>query len=152
MNLRKALTPETIVPALKGTTKEAVIVELVDLLVATGKVKDRLAALRAVLDRERKMSTGMQCGIAIPHGKTAMVEGLVAALGLTRAGVNFDSLDGLPTHIVVMTLSPESRTGPHIQFLATISRRLNDPHVRERLLQMSTADEILNIVADEILP
>ena len=152
MNLKKALTPDTIVPALKGTTKETVIEELVDLLVATGKIKDRLAALRAVLDRERKMSTGMQCGIAIPHGKTASVDGLVAAFGLKREGINFDSLDGLPTHIFVMTLSPENRTGPHIQFLAEIGRQLNDPQIRERLLRVNTADEILNIIAGENQP
>ena len=147
MNLKKALTPETIAPELKGTTKDAVIEELVDLLVAAGRIKDRLAALRAVLERERKMSTGMQSGIAIPHGKTATVDGLVAAFGIKREGVNFESLDGLPAHIFVMTLSPENRTGPHIQFLAEISRQLNDPQIRERLLQAATADDILNILA-----
>lgn len=146
MNLKKALTPETIAPELQGTTKDAVIEELVDLLVTSGKIKDRLAALRAVIERERKMSTGMQSGIAIPHGKTATVDGLVTAFGLKHAGVNFDSLDGLPAHIFVMTLSPENRTGPHIQFLAEISRQLNDPKIRERLLRASTADEILAIL------
>ena len=147
MNLKKALTPETIAPELKGATKDAVIEELVDLLVAAGRIKDRLTALRAVLEREKKMSTGMQSGIAIPHGKTATVDSLVAAFGIKREGVNFDSLDGLPAHIFVMTLSPENRTGPHIQFLAEISRQLNDPQIRERLLQAATADDILNILA-----
>jgi PTS system nitrogen regulatory IIA component len=148
MSLKKALTRETITPELKGVTKNAVIEELVDMLVAAGKVKDRLVALRAVLERERKMSTGMQSGIAIPHGKTETVENLVTAFGIKREGIDFDSLDGQPARIFVMTLSPENRTGPHIQFLAEISRQLNDPSVRDRLLQANTADEILGILAD----
>ncbi|TAN36252.1 MAG: PTS sugar transporter subunit IIA [Verrucomicrobia bacterium] len=148
MSLKKALTRETITPELKGATKDAVIGELVDMLVAAGKIKDRVAALRAVLERERKMSTGMQNGIAIPHGKTDTQEGLVTALGIKREGLDFDSLDGQPARIFVMTLSPENRTGPHIQFLAEISRQLNDPGIRERLLAAATADEILNILAE----
>jgi PTS system nitrogen regulatory IIA component len=147
MNLKKALKLETIAPELKATTKDGIIENLVDLLVSSGKIKDRIEALRAVLEREKKMSTGMQCGIAIPHGKTDSVEELVAAFGIKHAGVEFDSLDGLPARIFVMTLSPTNRTGPHIQFLAEISRQLNDPAIRERLLQAATADEILTILA-----
>ena len=148
MSLKKSLIRETITPALQGVTKEAVIEELVELLVAAGRIKDRMAAVRAVLERERKMSTGMQNGIAIPHGKTDTLDGLVTALGIKREGLDFDSLDGQPARIFVMTLSPENRTGPHIQFLAEISRQLNDPSIRERLLQATTTDEILNILAE----
>ena len=147
MNLKKSLKIETIAQELTATTKDGVIENLVDLLVAAGKIKDRLEALRAVLEREKKMSTGMQSGIAIPHGKTDSVDELVAAFGIKHAGVEFDSLDGLPARIFVMTLSPTNRTGPHIQFLAEISRQLNDPAVRERLLLANTAEEILTILA-----
>ena len=148
MNLKKALKLETISTELQATTKDGVIENLVDLLVASGKIKDRVEALRAVLDREKKMSTGMQSGIAIPHGKIDSVDELVAAFGIKHAGVDFDSLDGLPARIFVMTLSPSNRTGPHIQFLAEISRQLNDPTVRDRLLQAASAEEILNILAN----
>jgi PTS system nitrogen regulatory IIA component len=147
MNLRKVLSVETVATELKATTKEGVIEELVDLLVAAGKIKDRLEALRAVLEREKKMSTGMQSGIAIPHGKTDVVEGLIAAFGMKHAGVNFEALDGQPSRIFVMTLSPVNRTGPHIQFLAEVSRQLNEPAIRERLLQATTAEDVLNIIA-----
>ena len=148
MNLKKALSQATIAPELKAATKDAVIEELVDLLVAAGQIKDRLEVLRAVFEREITMSTGMQNGIAIPHGKTDSVENLVAAFGIKRTGLDFDSLDGQPARIFIMTLSPVNRTGPHIQFLAEISRQLNDPAIRERLLHATTADEILNIIAD----
>lgn len=150
MNLRKVLTPSAISVALKGSTKDAVIGELMDLLMATGKIRDldaRQKAVQAVLDRERKMSTGMQNGVAIPHGKTDTVDTLVAAVGLKKEGVDFQALDGQPSRIFVMTLSPDTRTGPHIQFLAEISRQLSDAGIREKVLQASTPEEVLDILA-----
>lgn len=145
MNLKKALTRDAVCLSLKSSTKDAVIEELVDVLCKTGKVKDRKAALKAIADREKKMSTGMQNGVAIPHGKSDAVESLVAAIGIHPEGVNFDSLDGLPSRIFIMTLCPVNRTGPHIQFLAEISRLLNSPEARDRILRAITAEELLDI-------
>ena len=146
MNLKKPLTVETICLDLKGATKEAILAEMVDLLMASGHIRDRDAVLKAVLEREKRMSTGMQNGIAIPHGKTDSVDCLVAALGIKRAGVDFGALDGQPSNIFVMTVSPDSRTGPHIQFLAEISRPLNDASVRAKLLAATSPDEVLHLL------
>jgi fructose-specific phosphotransferase system IIA component len=146
MNLKKLLSEDSIIINLKGTTKEAIISEMVDLLVARGKIKDRDAALRAVLERELKMSTGMQHGIAIPHGKTDSVEKLVTAMALKKEGVDFGSMDGKPSTIFIMTISSISRTGPHIQFLSEISQVLNDPDKRDRILQCNSSAEILEIL------
>ena len=146
MNINQVLTPEAIILRLKSASKIGVIEEMVDALVAAGRIKNRPAALQAIIERERKMSTGMQHGIAIPHGKTNAVDNLVALVGLKPEGVDFESLDGQPARIFVMTLSPESRTGPHIQFLAEVSRQLNDPQVRARLLQAATPDEVIQLV------
>lgn len=146
MNLKKPLTVETICLDLQGATKEAILAEMVDLLVASGHIRDRAAVLKAVLEREKRMSTGMQNGIAIPHGKTDSVDCLVAALGIKRAGVDFGALDGQPSNIFVMTVSPDSRTGPHIQFLAEISRPLNDASVRAKLLAATSPDEVLHLL------
>jgi PTS system nitrogen regulatory IIA component len=153
MNLKKALSKDTVLMALKSTTKEGVIEEMIDLLMAAGKirdVKDRKEALRAVLDRERKMSTGMQNGIAIPHGKTDRVDSLVAALALKKEGVNFGALDNQPSKIFIMTLSPDTRTGPHIQFLAEISRQLNDPAVREKILNATKPEDVLDALSGPV--
>ena len=146
MNLKKPLTVETISLDLKGENKEAILAEMVDLLVASGHIRDRDAVLKAVLEREKRMSTGMQNGIAIPHGKTDSVDCLVAALGIKRAGVDFGALDGQPSNVFVMTVSPDSRTGPHIQFLAEISRPLNDASVRAKLLAATSPDEVLHLL------
>ena len=146
MSLKKPLSVETISLDLKGATKEEILAEMVDLLAASGHIRDRAAVLQAVNEREKRMSTGMQNGIAIPHGKTDSVDCLVAALGIKRGGVDFGALDGQPSNIFVMTVSPDSRTGPHIQFLAEISRPLNDAAVRARLLAATTREEVLHLL------
>jgi fructose-specific phosphotransferase system IIA component len=146
MSLKKPLTAETICLDLKGSTKEEILAEMVDLLMASGHIRDREAVLRAISEREKRMSTGMQNGIAIPHGKTDSVDCLIAALGIKRGGVDFGALDGQPSNIFVMTVSPDSRTGPHIQFLAEISRPLNDATVRAKLLAAATRDDVLRLL------
>lgn len=149
MNPKRVLSKETVVLSLKATTKEALIEELIDVLVQAGRVKDRKAALKTVLERERKMSTGLQNGIAIPHGKTDTVESLVAALGIKKEGIDFDSLDGQPSTIFLMTLSPASRTGPHIQFLADISRTLHDPAIRQQVLEATSEEAVVELLCRE---
>jgi mannitol/fructose-specific phosphotransferase system IIA component (Ntr-type) len=148
MNMCRLLEEENIIMDLQSNTKEGLIEEMLDLLVRNGKVKDREAALKAILDREHKMSTGMQHGIAIPHGKTDSLTGakLVTALGLKKTGVDFGALDGKPSTIFIMTLSPLNRTGPHIQFLAEMSQILNDPQKREGILKAATAQDVLSLL------
>ena len=142
MNLKKVLSLDTVWVDLKADTKQGIIEEMIDRLVAAGKIKDREAALQAVIDREEKMSTGMQNGVAIPHGKTDAVKSLVAAVGLNKAGVDFDSMDGIPSTIFIMTVSPAKRSGPHMQFLAEVSRLISQPAEREKLLACRTHSQI----------
>jgi len=146
MNLKKVLTIGSILPDLKAETKQGIIEEMVAFMAGSAGFTGHTAALQAVLAREEKMSTGMQNGIAIPHGKTDAVDRLVVAAGIHRAGVDFDSMDGKPSHIFIMTLSPENRTGPHIQFLAEISKVLSRPGLREKLLEAAEADEIARLL------
>jgi len=146
MNLKKILSKDSILPELKADTKRGVIEEMVAFMSVAGKVTDRIDAVQALLAREEKMSTGMQNGVAIPHGKTDAVSQLVAAVAIHRAGVNFAAMDGKLSHIFVITLSPENRAGPHIQFLAEISKVLSRPELRARLLQASSADEIFRLL------
>lgn len=146
MNLKKILTKDSILPELKADTKRGVIEEIAALMAAAGTLTNRTAAVQALLAREEKMSTGMQNGIAIPHGKTDAVTQLVAAIAIHRTGVDFAAMDGKPSHIFIITLSPENRAGPHIQFLAEISRVLSRPELREKLLNAATTDEILNLL------
>jgi mannitol/fructose-specific phosphotransferase system IIA component (Ntr-type) len=95
-----------------------------------------------VLDRERMMSTGLENGIAIPHGKCNSVKKLIVAVGLKPDGVDFECADGQPARIFLLTLSPASRSGPHIRFMAEISRLLQNDNLRSRVLAATTGKEI----------
>ena len=148
MNLRKAITKDGILLGLNGSTKGDVIDELLDFMVETGKISDRKAAYKAVSEREKKMSTGMHHGIAIPHGKTDTVNSLVAVIGVKKEGIDFDALDKELSRIFVMTVSPANRAGPHIQFLAEISRLLNEEAVRDRIVAAESVEDIYNVVIE----
>jgi len=148
MNLKTVLTSETICLHLKGTTKEAVINELLDMLVAAKKVDDRASAFAAIMDREVKMSTGMKHGIAIPHGKSPTIHDLVACIGVSDAPVEFDALDHEPCRIFIMTLSPVDKTGPHLQFLAEISQLFKSAEKRQEILKANTAEDVLKILSE----
>jgi mannitol/fructose-specific phosphotransferase system IIA component (Ntr-type) len=145
MNFRTVLGPEVVSLSLEAETKDEAIAELVDLLMKTGKVRDRDAALRAVREREEKMSTGIRHGVAIPHGKSEAVDELVACVALKPDGLDFEALDGEPSTIFVMTLSPLHRIGPHVQFLAEVNRLLKTAAERERILKAASVDELLSI-------
>jgi PTS system nitrogen regulatory IIA component len=148
MNLKTVLTVGTINPHLKGTTKEEIINELLDILVAADKIPDRTAAYNAVMDREQKMSTGMKHGIAIPHGKSPTIQDLVACIGVSDKPVDFDSLDNEPCRIFIMTLSPVEKTGPHLQFLAEISLLFKSADKRHEILAAKSAEELLRILSE----
>jgi PTS system nitrogen regulatory IIA component len=132
---------------LKGTTKKEIINELLDILHKAGKIQDREAALAAVMEREEKMSTGMKHGIAIPHGKCAATESLVACIGISDNPVDFDSLDKEPCRIFIMTLSPVEKTGPHLQFLAEVSLLFKSSEKREEILRAKTPEEVLEVLS-----
>lgn len=146
MNLKKVLSKDSILTNLKADNKSAVLEELIDLLMHSGQISDRDTALKAVLDREAKMSTGMQNGIAIPHGKTDTVNQLLVAIAIKKEGIDFDAMDGQPCSIFILTLSPENRSSPHIQFLAEISKLLGNEKIRAKLTDTESADEILALL------
>lgn len=132
---------------LKSDTKEGIIEEMIDLMVESGKIADRKAVLDAVLERERKMSTGMQHGIALPHGKTNAVDHLEVVFALKKEGVDFGAMDGQPSRIFVMTISPANSIGPHMAYLAEIGKLLSSPTVRERVINAKSRADVVEILA-----
>ena len=148
MNLKTVLTADTISLHLKGTTKKEIIEELLDILVAAGKIQNREAAYNAVMDREQKMSTGMKHGIAIPHGKSSAISDLVACIGISDKPIDFDSLDHLPCRIFIMTLSPVEKTGPHLQFLAEISLLFKSAEKRQEILSANSPEAVLRVLSE----
>ncbi|MDR1374568.1 MAG: cation:proton antiporter [Treponema sp.] len=126
------LSPECAVIDLRGETKEEIITELVDVLEAQGKLSDRDLVLEDVLERENAMSTGMQRGVALPHAKTEGVADLAVAAGIKKRGIDFKSLDGEPSRLFILVVSPRRTAGPHLQFLAAIGAVLKDGNVLQR--------------------
>lgn len=148
MQLTELLTPPLISLDLKGDNKYQIIEELVDLLNAETPLKNKDVALQDVIDREQYLSTGLENGLAVPHGKTKGVEKLRIAFGVVKKGVDFNSLDGKDTHLVFLLISPKNTSGPHIQALAQITRKLRSEDVRKRLISAESADDVLSILKE----
>lgn len=146
MNLKKIITEETVTLDVRGETKQEIIGELLDVAAAAGFVTDRDAAYAALMERENKMSTAMQNGIAMPHAKSDAVTKLIGVIGLKKAGVDFQSIDGQPTRIFVMTMSPLNRAGPHIQFLAEIGRLLSQAGMTDRILAAASPSDVCDLL------
>jgi nitrogen PTS system EIIA component len=105
------------------------------------------------MDRERLGSTGIGDGIGIPHGKLKGLTSLVIGFGISRKGVDFESMDNRPTHIFFLLITPENSTGLHLKLLARISRILKSESFKEQLLNAADAEDIVSIIrgADEDL-
>ena len=151
MELSALLSPGLVKTGLSGRTKDAVLAELVDFLVEKGRVpaSGRDEALKAVMERERSLSTGMEHGVAIPHGATSAVPELTGALGISRQGVEFATLDGKPAHLIVCLLLPVPRASRHVRTLAGIARLLGNGALREGLLAATTPEEAMALIRAE---
>jgi len=110
---------------------------------------DRQRLVLALEDRERLNSTALGEGVAIPHGKLANVKRVIAAFGRHPAGVDFQSIDGKPTHLFFLLVAPEDSAGAHLKALARISRLLKDEGFRKRLLAAGDAHELYATIRDE---
>jgi Kef-type K+ transport system membrane component KefB/mannitol/fructose-specific phosphotransferase system IIA component (Ntr-type) len=132
---------DQVILSLRGEGKEEIITELVDLLHSRGRLLDRDLVLKAVLEREKTMSTGMQYGIALPHGKSDGVADLEVAVGIKKEGVDFDSADGEKSRLFILVVSPRRVSGPHVQFLAAIATVLKNGEVREGAINAGTPAE-----------
>jgi fructose-specific phosphotransferase system IIA component len=146
MVLTQILELQCVKVPLQGTDKESVITELVDLLDAGKLLTDKNDVLQAVLSRESTRSTGIGSGIAIPHGKCKGIKDLVMAIGISRQGIDFQSIDGKPVHIIVLLVSPIDRTGPHIQALARISRLMLDEDFKNKLQNSKSSQELYDLI------
>lgn len=144
--------PDLIVPRLQKREKTAVIRELADHLadhVNGSHPIDREVLAKVLLERERLASTAIGEGVAIPHGKLDAVGKLVACVGRAPAGIDFDSMDGRPTHLFFVLVAPENSTGVHLKALARISRLFKDPEFRTRLMEAKDEVEMYRVIADE---
>jgi len=149
MNLTDILSLDVIKIPLESVEKNLIIEEMVDMLADSNSLKNRDMVLDAVLERERVMSTGMGDGIAIPHAKSEGVDKLVAAFGIAKQNVDFQSIDGKPVRIIFLLVGPTDQTGPHLKALSRISRLMHRKEFRETLAMSGNAQEVLDAISNE---
>lgn len=148
MRLSELLNEQSISLSLTARDKESCIKELVQLLETAHGVNTKGEILSKVLQRESMMSTGIGNGVAIPHGKTRLLDHLVAACGVSATGVEFDTMDGEPATLFILLVSPESLRGPHVKALANVSRLLKEESIRSALRQSASPQQFLEVLRD----
>ena len=105
--------------------------------------------VRVLMERERLGSTGIGDGIGIPHGKLKNLDRLVLGFGLSRPGVDFESMDGRPTHLFFLLITPENSTDLHLKLLARVSRLLKKEPLKDMLMKAESADEVIAIIGED---
>ncbi len=135
MDLNDFLGPKPIVIELQAENRWQAINELIGALVAHCKIKpeDQKAVAEAVIKRESSMSTGIGFGIGIPHASTDLVSEVVGAIGRSRKGVQFESLDFKPVHLVMLFLVPQGQFQKHLHSLSNLAKLLHNPDFRDGL-------------------
>jgi len=151
MQIMEFLSKKAIVMDIQATKKEDVIKELVEALINAADIEKRYhnKLIDALLARESLGSTAIGQGIAIPHAKSDCVDKLVAAFGLSKKGVDFDSLDGELAYIFFLLVAPQDSAGPHLKALARISRLLKDKYFRDTLRACVDEKAIIKIISQE---
>ncbi len=149
MRISELLSPAAIDADLGASNKPGVLRELVGLVLKVQPDLDPNELVETLLRREKLQSTGIGDGVAIPHGKTSAVPKIVACVGRSARGVDFQSLDGLPTHIFFTLLVPDAQHGLHLKALARVSRLLKEATVRQALLDADDADAMYKVLMDE---
>jgi PTS system nitrogen regulatory IIA component len=149
MKITEILGPELVVPELKAQKKADVLRELAVALSARYREIDVVAVTAVLAERERLGSTAIGDGIAIPHGKIRGVSRILGVFGRHSKGVEFESLDGNPTHLFFLLVAPEDSTSLHLKALARVSRLFKDASFRERLMAAQDAAEIYKLLVEE---
>lgn len=143
MNIQELLSASRVNFHLTSTSKAEVINELIEILDKDDKLANKEQYKAAVLRREEEFSTGIGLGIAIPHAKDGSVKEAALTLGISKAGIDYNALDGSLAHIFFLIAVPAESNDVHLKVLSYISRKLMHEEVRNRLLSASTYDEVL---------
>jgi PTS system nitrogen regulatory IIA component len=149
MHIAEFLDKTAVTANLEATSKPGVLRELVGLALKTRPDLDPNVLVDTLLAREKLQSTGIGDGYAIPHGKTNAVPTIIACVGRSVAGVDFQSHDGKPTHLFFTLLVPESSHALHLKALARVSRLIRDGGIRQSLLEAPSSQALYDIIVAE---
>lgn len=149
MRISEILDPAAIEADLGASNKPGVLRELVGLVLRVKPDLDPNELVETLLRREKLQSTGIGDGVAIPHGKSDGVPEIIACVGRSKRGVDFQSLDDQPTHLFFTLLVPESQHGLHLKALARVTRLVKEPRVRQALMDAEDAQAMYEVLMTE---
>ncbi|MDP8216101.1 MAG: PTS sugar transporter subunit IIA [Candidatus Kaelpia imicola] len=151
MNISDLLSVGAIKLNLKAKDKNTAIDELLEVLITAKKLdqKNKPKVRKVLRAREKLGSTGIGQGIGIPHAKDSCIKKITVCCGISKKGVDFDSLDGELVNIFFMILAPEDATGEHLKTLAKISRLVRARFFRMSLMQCKSPKNLLSILKRE---
>lgn len=145
MTTKEMFSKERVKFNLEANTKEEVISELIDVLIADGKIIDKDRFKQAVFKREEEFSTGIGMGIAIPHGKSSAVKEASIAFGRSDKGIDYESMDEKPAHLFFLIAVPEESSDIHLKALSEISRKLMHEDVRKQLFSINSFEDFIKV-------
>lgn len=148
MKLGKLLKKDRIILDLQARTKDEAIDELCQLIVRCHEVRDPDGLLKAIKSREKIESTGIGSGIGIPHGITDAVRDVVCALGISKRGVDFGSLDDKPVHLLFLIGIPKSEAREYLNLLARICRLFKEEKSRKEIMSLTSVQEVLETIME----
>ena len=148
MNLADTLRADFILDDIRATDKAGLFCEMTDYLASRIDGIDRDKVIQSLFDRERLGTTGIGHGVAIPHGKIKGLNEMVVVFGRSVRGVQYNSLDNMPAHLIFLIISPENSAAAHLKLLSSISRLLKSHDLRLSLMKAAGRDEIYRIISD----
>jgi len=148
MRLTDVLVEDNIIADIRARAKAAVLDEVVGELALRMPGLDKARALDAILEREKLGTTGIGHGVAIPHGKVKGLAEILVCFGRSRQGVDFDSMDALPVHLIFLILAPENSASAHLKALAAISQLLKGVEFRNVLMKAASRADIYRAIVE----
>ena len=149
MKITELLKRDTVILDLTSHSKETVIEELINQLDEAGRLNDKALYKKAILKREEQSTTGIGEGIAIPHAKTTAVKTPAIAFGRSKEGIDYEALDGQPSHLFFMIAASEGANNTHLETLSRLSTLLMDERFRERLMTVESIDQLLEAIDEK---
>jgi len=146
MKLSDYLDESGILLDITGDSKSEILSKLVSILADMGAIDNRPEILKTLEEREKLKTTGIGSGIAIPHCKSSEVDRVHVVLGISKTGVDFESLDQQPANFFFLLVAPENAGSEHLKVSAKIVRLVREDTVRAELLKMTSAKDILEFI------
>lgn len=148
MVLSEIFPKDTVVSEVSSTEKDELFEELVEAIHSRHPIFDKSEALKVLNERESKMTTGIMHSVGIPHALISSMNGhpSIGAIGISRPGIDWDSLDKAPVHVIFMIIGAENNTEGHIQVLKELATILQSPDFIKNLLENKSSTEIYNFI------